>query len=774
MSRFLVLFIACVAVLAASSVPLAAQTAAGFDNLLAGKQELIEKGHWRFEGNVEIEKEDWKFYADVAEYFEDAHRLVGSGNVLFVQKAVNGQGANQIAAERCEFDTEARTGTFYVATGQAAMADKVDRAMFGGQEPDMYFRGETVEKIGDRKYRITRGGFTTCVQPTPRWEMTSGSVVINLDHYALLKNPVLKVKNVPLFYFPFVYYPIKKENRATGFLLPMYGRSTFQGFRLSNAFFWAVNRSQDVTFYHDWYSKTGQGVGAEYRYVMAPGAQGDIRVYVLNEKATAAGGGSTSGRSYEIRGSLAQGLGGHLRARGRVDYFSSITVQQLYNTNIYDASRRQRSVNGNLAGNWGPWGLNATYDRTEYFFGTTNSTLTGSTPRVSFSRSERPIAGTPVYFSFGTEFSNIPRINRTPDLETNTGLARFDVSPGIRVPFTRWQFLTINSSVNWRGTYYTESRNAAGRQVPEGLIRQYVDFSSRIVGPVLTRIFNTPNSGHAEKLKHTIEPYLNLQHITPVDNFDRIVQNDWLDAIVGNNTRVSYGLNNRLYAKPKRDDRSGAAREILNVTISQSYYTDALAAQYDRAYSTSFSGTTPSHFSPLALALRASPADSFSASMRAEYDTQYRALRTIGANGNYAVGGWLRAGAGWSQSRYIPGLPGFNDPNQLSNYLNGLVNLRLAQNRFGGAYSFNYDLTRNTAGVPEGTTAPRRGFLQQRVVGYYNAQCCGFAVEYQMYNFQGTSIGSSVPKDRRLNFSFTLAGLGTFSNFFGALGGAMR
>ena len=46
--------------------------------------------------------------------------------------------------------------------------------MFGSQEPDALFCGDELQKIGPKKYRIVRGGFTTCVQPTPRWEMQSG------------------------------------------------------------------------------------------------------------------------------------------------------------------------------------------------------------------------------------------------------------------------------------------------------------------------------------------------------------------------------------------------------------------------------------------------------------------------------------------------------------------------------------------------------------------------------------------------------------------------
>jgi hypothetical protein len=57
---------------------------------------------------------------------------------------------------------------------------------------------------------------------------------------------------------------------------------------------------------------------------------------------------------------------------------------------------------------------------------------------------------------------------------------------------------------------------------------------------------------------------------------------------------------------------------------------------------------------------------------------------------------------------------------------------------------------------------------------YYNAQCCGVAVEYQTYDLAQFASRFAVPQDRRFNISFTLAGIGTFSNFFNALGGAQR
>jgi hypothetical protein len=56
---------------------------------------------------------------------------------------------------------------------------------------------------------------------------------------------------------------------------------------------------------------------------------------------------------------------------------------------------------------------------------------------------------------------------------------------------------------------------------------------------------------------------------------------------------------------------------------------------------------------------------------------------------------------------------------------------------------------------------------------FYNAQCCGLAIEYQTYN-RGVGSSLPIPSDHRFFFSFTLAGLGNFSPFNGALSGVPR
>ena len=755
---------ACLAV----AQPLGAQD---LGNCKTSKQwtlDRLTKDHWKLIGQVEINCNDQSFSADEVEGFNDTHQIIATGNVVFTH------GTSRIAADRMEYNTQTKTGTFYNATGTATLKDQnveqqqrprrapepTPKSLFGTQEPDVYFYGEKVAKVGEQKYRITKGGFTTCVQPTPRWQLTSGTVILNLEHYAFLTNTFLKVKSVPVLYLPVMYYPINKEDRSTGFLLPMYGSSTLRGQTLSNAFFWAINRSHDATFFHDWYSTTGQGYGSEYRYVASPGSEGQIRFYNLNEHTaeyTNDNGEFTTTperTSYQIQGGLSQRIGRAFRARGRVDYFSDITVQQTYQQNVYNASQRQRVVNGSVSGVIGSWNMTGSYDRSEFFYGTTQSTVRGGTPRISLQRADKPLFGSPLYFSVSTEAVRLLAERKTSSSSVDQGVTRFDVFPRLRFPFTKWQFLTISTSAAFRETFWTEQRDPTTKlNVDDPINRNYFDLSAQITGPVFARIFNRTGSQYAEKLKHSIEPYFRVQRISPIDKFDQFVQIDGTDTIVGRVTRVEYGVANRFFRKPGSGGRS---RELLTATLGQSYYSDQRAAQYDKNYQTSY-GTAPNRFSPLALQVRSTPTDTVQAQFRMEYDTKFNAIRTMTADGGVSFGDWLHSQAGWSQRRFIEGLPGFNDPTRLDHYLNSATTWKGWNNRVGAVYNFNYDVRRDR-------------FLQQRIMGYYNAQCCGFALEFQQYNLTGIS-SSPVPADRRLNFTITLAGIGSFSNPFGAMGG---
>ncbi|MEO5895963.1 MAG: putative LPS assembly protein LptD [Vicinamibacterales bacterium] len=718
-----------------------------------GRLELIDPSHQRLTGTVErpvqIECDDMQLFADTVDLYRKEGRVTAEGHVTFVS------GANRIAAERMEFDTRTKMGTFYVASGTSVMRPGTPGETAGGQEPYAYFWGDELHKIGPKKYRIVRGGFTACVQPTPRWEVSSGTLTLEVDDHVLLKNAVFRVKGVPLLYMPIFYYPMQEDDRSTGFVMPTYGTGTIAGQKISNAFFWAIGRSHDATFVHDWFTKTGQGIGAEYRYQLGGGSAGSARFYRLSEKAvtTTVNGVQTTTageQSYKLNGGLSQALPGGLHLRADADYFSSLRTQQRYEQNVYQATNRRRGFGANITGNWSEYVLSGTVDQRDTFDTATRLVRYGSRPRVTISKGERAVGKSPIYLGANADYSTSVRktVDNDVTLE-DRGLTRYDVSPTIRIPFTKLPYFTVNSSASWRGTYWNESLDVAAphAQIEAGLGRSFFAAESRVTGPVFNRIFNTEGNGYADKFKHVVEPTFTIRRTTAIEQFDRIVKLDSTDTIVGGVTELAWGLSNRLYAK------KGASREIANLEIRQSYYTDESAAQFDQNFQSSYNAGT-SKFTPVAILARVAPTTRVQGSIRTEWDASVKAIRTIAASGSF-TGRFIDGSASWSQRRVIPELPSFSE-GSASHYVRSSTNVHTSRNHLGSTFSLDYDLKNDR-------------FLQRRLMAYYNAQCCGVSVEWQTFNLQGSTAG--VPQDRRFNISFTLAGIGAVPNFFGALSG---
>jgi len=708
----------------------------------------------RLTGQVDIEiAAGTRFFADEIDiYSKPTLRIVAAGNVVF--SGPDGR----IAAERVEFNVTDGTGTFYQASGIMSLGATVDRVQFGNQDPDVYFYGDMVEKVSQRSYRLTRGGFTTCVQPTPRWEVTSDSVVINLNDYAIARNMLLRVKGVPLMYLPIIYYPIKDEDRATGFLLPTYGSSTLRGQAISNAFFWAIGRSQDATFFHDWYTRTGQGVGAEYRYVAGQASYGNVRLYHLDQhQAEFVQSGSTSilpaQSTYQIIGAGNQAVGTAIRLHQRIDYTSSIVTKQLYQQNLYQASNASSTVEAGATGSWGALTTGALFQRTETIVGADSSQLYGSSPRLTAAVAPQRLFGLPVYGSVNSEYAYLPyRRIEDGEVTDDKSLGRFDVLPTMRAALSRLTYLTLNTSASYRTTYYTRSADDEGDVTSEPLTRQYLTLRSDVTGPVLAKIWDTPASGYSERMKHLIEPTFALEFIPAIGNADRVLTlSDSSDVIKGDSAHVTYGINNRLlYRSRTADGSAGSTIQFLTIGVQQTYYLTERASLTDQQYVSNGFRSRSVDLSDIALNVKLTPSPALDTTTRLEYDVHGEGLHVITTAGTVTLGA-SSSSINYSRYRRRPTADADSSMTWSSS-------VSAMQGQVKGAYALTWDI--------DGA-----GILNQSIAMSYLAQCCGIQAEFQKFRFPQSRSDFPIASDRRFNLSFVLAGLGTFSNFFGAFGG---
>ena len=173
--------------------------------------ERIDADRVRLMREVEIEgeagtpKPGQKFFADDLQMNVKTGELIAIGNVVFSTPT------SRIAADSVDLQhqdqhrhVQGRERHRAARRSRHAQPQHVRHA----RARRVFLRREDREDRPD-KYRITKGGFTTCVQPTARWEIVSGSATLKLDDYAMLKNAVVQVKDVPVFYLPMLYYPIQ-------------------------------------------------------------------------------------------------------------------------------------------------------------------------------------------------------------------------------------------------------------------------------------------------------------------------------------------------------------------------------------------------------------------------------------------------------------------------------------------------------------------------------------------------------------------------------------
>jgi LPS-assembly protein len=710
---------------------------------------------------VVITCDDMVLQARTIVYETDTQDIRASGDVLLQQRDL------RVFANRAELNSRTKLGVFYDANGIARIGDApAQKSEFGTMESDVSFQGERIEKSGPKTYKISHGSFTTCAQPVPRWDMTMGNATITLDEHALMRNVVLRVKDVPLLYLPAFYYPLKKEDRSTGFLLPTYGASNLRGTTLSNAFFWAISRSQDATFFHDWTSKFGQGFGSEYRYIRNAGSRGTAKFFRTStpELVDETGASSGGSRSYDVSGDVNQALPRNFRLIGRLNYFTDIATQQMYQDAYQSDQRQRRDIVANVSGSVGRMRVTSTAEVHDYFYsqvdenGVARSSRqrNGRMPTVNVSIPDRAIGSSKVYLGGSAQAAYLIDQQNLDDPGTNQSLFRIDGGPSLRAPLSSLSFLSATADASWRITHWTESYFLPSTadpiedrlQVPVGLTRQLFEVEASMTGPVLARIF--PTRG----LKHVIEPRFSVGRTSAFNDRFRVVEIDSVDTFVGGTTTVNYGLINRLLVRgaPSAPGRRGQIREVLSVSITQSYYTQALAASYDPNYS-SAQDSQPANFSPLSVRASFRPNDLTTGDFRMDIDAEKRAIRTMSGTLR-AYAGNTEVNAEWSKRFVIPGLRGFSTGRH---FLSGGTTLRSRNNHLGGSYRFTYDVL-------------DREFVDQRIGAYYNSQCCGLSIDWQkmdtpLWTPQG------IPTNTQFAISFTLAGIGSFSNPLGSFGG---
>jgi LPS-assembly protein len=109
--------------------------------------------------------------------------------------------------------------------------------------------------------------YTTCPNPNPDWQLRISELSIDAQqHEGSATNARLEIKGIPIFYTPYLSFPVGSE-RKTGLLFPSAGASSRSGTSLAVPWYWNIAPNYDATITPTWYAERGLDMGANFRFL---------------------------------------------------------------------------------------------------------------------------------------------------------------------------------------------------------------------------------------------------------------------------------------------------------------------------------------------------------------------------------------------------------------------------------------------------------------------------------------------------------------------------
>ncbi len=220
-------------------------------------------------GHAAVRQPGEQITADYIILDQNAHTLDAYGNCIYVTRD------SIITAEEMHFNLETRTGT-----------------IVGGRISNEYFSlaGERINKLGADRYQTHWGEYSTCRDCTQSWSLQAQDVDMQVEGYAYLSNVALKVKDTPALWLPYMIVPMKSR-RQSGFLFPTLRFSSANGIATVVPYFWAIDRSADMTIAAGQWSDRGLRLDLEGRYALSDRSKGIARYFYLTDKQLASNSG---------------------------------------------------------------------------------------------------------------------------------------------------------------------------------------------------------------------------------------------------------------------------------------------------------------------------------------------------------------------------------------------------------------------------------------------------------------------------------------------------
>jgi LPS-assembly protein len=199
-------------------------------------------------GSVQITRGNQSLIANEATYHESEQTVTVDSGVTLRQPGMLIVG---------------QTAKFLIDSGAASVTD----SQFVMQPNELRGTAGVLDRNGDGDIKVTRGSFTRCEPGNNEWRLTSSTLnIANGSKFGTATNAVLRVHDVPVFYSPYIRFPVTDE-RMSGWLFPDVGVGDANGVDIAVPYYLNLAPNYDATITPRYISKRGNDLEGEVRFL---------------------------------------------------------------------------------------------------------------------------------------------------------------------------------------------------------------------------------------------------------------------------------------------------------------------------------------------------------------------------------------------------------------------------------------------------------------------------------------------------------------------------
>ncbi|HVN97887.1 MAG TPA: LPS assembly protein LptD [Syntrophorhabdaceae bacterium] len=476
-------------------------------------------------GDVDLKEGMRSLKADYMVYNDTTKDVTAEGNVVFQEQG------DRVECDRMQLNLETKKGT-------------LENAKIYIKEGNFYVSGQNMEKVGESEYVMRRGEFTTCGWDKPAWKFTASDVDITVEGYAKTKSATFRILDYPVFYFPWGMFPVKTE-RQSGLLLPEVALSTRNGTMINTAYYWAISKDKDATFYLNYLENRGFAPGMQFRYALRDDIKGAWDYSIIQDK-------EYDGTRWQLRGKHEEKFFNDLELKADLRFISDKDYLADFGTSVQERAENQLKSTAYVEK---PFEKSLLTTEMAYFRDLTqrnNDATYQYLPRTSFFTEYIPLAKGKLFTDFSSNFTTFYR-------DKGDTFSRLALEPSLRLPFSIYGLNLLASGTLIETAYLIDHSDTIDHDaVDRHTFRIEGDANMQFIRNFNTSLFNIGEmqSLIRPQVKYTFVPNTSFVNIPNIDPYDRIYQSN----------SITYSFNHYLYGL-----NQGAQRELALFELAQTY-----------------------------------------------------------------------------------------------------------------------------------------------------------------------------------------------------------